>query len=313
MLYTRRRRTHQIFREFFRTKNSKKGEDYMLKEIMARKKQDITDSRATTGKKGEVKVDIPADMFVKCTDCGRSIYRKEMQSLHNSCPNCNKLFRLSAKARVDLVTDEGSFQELDIKVERKNPLNFPEYDAKLDKAEKASGLKEAVLCGECKIEGSRAIICVMDSHFMMGSMGSAVGEYLATAFEVATARRLPIVIFTASGGARMQEGIVSLMQMAKVSGALAAHSEEGLLYITVLTDPTTGGVTASFASLGDIILAEKGALIGFAGRRVIEQTIRQKLPSDFQSAEFLLEKGFVDAIVDRSNQKEVIGKILSMH
>lgn len=283
----------------------------MLKEIMERKKA-ATGAGVKSSKK-QAKGDIPADMFVKCGDCGKSIYRKEMQRLHNSCPNCGKLFRLAARARVALVTDEGSFQELDIKIDRRNPLNFPDYDAKLDKAEKASGLSEAVLCGECKIKGERTIICVMDSNFMMGSMGSAVGEYLATAFEIATDRGLPIVIFTASGGARMQEGIVSLMQMAKVSGALAAHSEAGLLYITVLTDPTTGGVTASFASLGDIILAEKGALIGFAGRRVIEQTIRQKLPADFQSAEFLLEKGFVDYIVDRTNQKEVIGKILALH
>jgi acetyl-CoA carboxylase carboxyl transferase subunit beta len=211
------------------------------------------------------------------------------------------------------VADVDTWEEFDYKIAKNNPLDFPNYEDKLQQNEEKSGLHEAVLCGRAKIDGSKCILCVMDSHFMMGSMGYYVGEALTRSIEKATKEKLPIVIFTCSGGARMQEGMVSLMQMAKVSGALAKHSDAGLLYITVLTDPTTGGVTASFASLGDIILAERGALIGFAGRRVIEQTMRQKLPSDFQTAEFLLEKGFVDMIIDRQNGKQVIGKILGMH
>ena len=198
-------------------------------------------------------------------------------------------------------------------MESKNPMDFPGYEETIKKNKERSGLEEAVVTGECKIRGNDAIIAVMDSNFMMGSMGTIVGEKLTLAIETATKKNLPIIIFTASGGARMQEGILSLMQMAKVSSALSKHDENGGLYITVLTDPTTGGVTASFASLGDIILAEPKALIGFAGRRVIEGTIKEKLPDDFQSAEFLLEKGFVDKIVNREELRKTLGLLLKLH
>lgn len=195
----------------------------------------------------------------------------------------------------------------------KNPMDFPNYEEKLKVNEEKSGNFEAVVTGECEIGGNRTIIAVMDSNFLMGSMGTVVGEKITLAIEEATKRKLPIIIFTASGGARMQEGIFSLMQMAKISSALAKHSEEGLLYITVLTDPTTGGVTASFAMLGDIILAEPNALIGFAGRRVIEGTIKEKLPENFQSAEFLLENGFIDNIIKREDLKKALSTLLKFH
>ncbi len=194
-----------------------------------------------------------------------------------------------------------------------NPLNYPDYENKIQTMKEKTGLNDAVITGICKIGGFDSVLCVMDSTFIMGSMGSVVGEKITRAFEYAAENKLPIVIFTTSGGARMQEGIVSLMQMAKVSAAVAKHSDAGLLYVTVLTDPTTGGVTASFAMLGDIILAEPKTLIGFAGRRVIEQTIKQKLPEEFQTAEFLLEHGFVDKIVERENMKNVLTEILRLH
>ena len=275
--------------------------------------QDIMQQKKKISPKSKKGADIPSDLFVKCPKCKKSVYKKEVKTNHKTCPFCGHLFRLSAQQRIDLICDENSWHPLDLKIVQANPLDFPEYDKKLEKSEKLSGLKEAVICGIAKIGGEKTYLCIMDSKFMMGSMGSVVGELLTQAIEQATADTLPIVIYTASGGARMQEGIISLMQMAKVSGALAKHSEAGLLYITVITDPTTGGVTASFASLGDIILAEKGALIGFAGRRVIEQTIRQNLPENFQTAEFLLEKGFIDHIVDRKKQKDILAKLLMMH
>ena len=277
----------------------------LLSDIMQQKKKILP--------KSEQGADIPSDLFEKCPKCKKSVYKKEVEAANQTCPSCGHLFRLSALERIDLICDKNSWQPLDIKVPKGDPLSFPDYDKKLAKSEKASGLKEAVLCGTAKIGGQNTYLCIMDPKFMMGSMGSAVGELLTSAIEQATENRMPIIIYTASGGARMQEGIISLMQMVKTSGALAKHSEAGLLYITVLTDPTTGGVTASFASLGDIILAEKGALIGFAGRRVIEQTIRQNLPENFQTAEFLLEKGFVDLLVDRKDQKEILSKLLAMH
>lgn len=221
--------------------------------------------------------------------------------------------RMGARDRIDSIIDQGSFVEYDVGLHTKDILNFPDYTEKIEKAMENSKETEAVVTGEGKIAGEDCIICVMDSNFMMGSMGSVVGEKITRAIERAIEKRLPIIIFTASGGARMQEGIVSLMQMAKTSAALGRLNEEGLLCISVLTDPTTGGVTASFAMLGDIIIAEPNALIGFAGPRVIEQTIRQKLPEGFQRAEFLLEKGFVDKIVHRRNMKVVLSKILKIH
>jgi len=201
------------------------------------------------------------------------------------------------------------FQEIKVT----NPLEFPGYEEKLKKAEQKSDLDEGVLCGVGNINSKKVATAIMDSNFMMGSMGSAVGERITRIIEYATQNKLPLIIFTASGGARMQEGIISLMQMAKTSAAIAKHDEAGLLYISVITNPTTGGVTASFAMLGDIIISEPGAILGFAGRRVIENTINQKLPEDFQSAEFMLEKGFVDDIVDRKNLKNYLSRVLKLH
>ncbi len=255
---------------------------------------------------------VPDGMWVKCPNCGKMIYKKEIPKLR-ICPDCGGYFRLKARCRIDFIADEETFVEFNSDMLSKNPLNYPDYEEKIKKMREKTGINEAVIAGKCKIGGIEAVLCAMDSGFIMGSMGSVVGEKITRAFEYATENELPVVIFTASGGARMQEGIISLMQMAKVSAAAARHAEKGLLYISVLTDPTTGGVTASFGMLGDIILSEPKALIGFAGRRVIEQTIKQKLPDEFQTAEFLLEHGFVDKIVERENLKEVISKILYIH
>lgn len=261
----------------------------------------------------EQKPNIPNGMWVKCEACGSAVYKKDLDEALMVCKCCNMHFRMNARERIDLVIDENTFTEFDETMTSMNPLNYPNYEQKLSSMKEQTGLNEAVITGQGKIEGIDTVIAVMDSRFMMASMGSVVGEKITRAVEKATESRLPIVIFTASGGARMQEGIVSLMQMAKVSAALARHDEAGLLYVTVLTDPTTGGVTASFAMLGDIILAEPKALIGFAGKRVIEQTIKQKLPDEFQKSEFLLEHGFIDKIVERKDLKQVLGNILSMH
>lgn len=221
--------------------------------------------------------------------------------------------RIAARNRVNSIIDKGTFGEYDTNLKTINELGFPGYMEKIKTATENSNEKEAVITGEGKIMGRDCIICVMEPDFMMGSMGSVVGEKITRAIEKAIEKRFPVIIFTASGGARMQEGILSLMQMAKISAALGRLGEEGLLYISVLTDPTTGGVTASFAMLGDIIIAEPGALIGFAGPRVIEQTIKQRLPEGFQRAEFLQKKGFVDMIVHRKNMKAVLSRILKIH
>ena len=255
---------------------------------------------------------IPDGMWVKCPKCGKIIYQEDLNENFKVCSSCHAHLRLSAKERIEMIIDEGTFQELYPNMKSVNPLEFSGYDEKIIKEQEKTGLNDAVVTGTGKINGNETVIAVMDSNFMMASMGSVVGEKITGAVETATKNRLPIIIFTASGGARMQEGMFSLMQMAKTSSAIAKHNEEGLLYITVLTDPTTGGVTASFAMLGDIILAEPHALVGFAGRRVIEQTIKQKLPEEFQSAEFLLKHGFIDKIVERSKLKEVLGKLLAV-
>ena len=255
---------------------------------------------------------IPDGMWVKCRHCQKLIYKKEMDQ-YQICPKCGGHFRIGALDRIAITCDEGSFVEYDASMESKNPMNYPSYEKVLDKAREKSGTKEGIICGRCKIDGYDAVIAVMDSNFMMGSMGSVVGEKITRAIEHATEMKLPIVIFTTSGGARMQEGIISLMQMAKTSAALRRHSEAGLLYITVITDPTTGGVSASFANLGDIILAEPKAVIGFAGRRVIEGTINEKLPDDFQTSEFQLEHGFIDKIVDRREIKSTLSKLFKLH
>jgi acetyl-CoA carboxylase carboxyl transferase subunit beta len=256
---------------------------------------------------------VPDGTWIKCNKCGKILYKKSLEENLNICANCNYYFRLGSYERLSQICDKESFKELNKNMKLKNPMNFPNYEEKLKANKEKSGTNEAVVTGECEIGGIKTIIAVMDSNFLMGSMGTVVGEKITLAIEEATKRRLPIIIFTASGGARMQEGILSLMQMAKISSALAKHSEEGLLYITVLTDPTTGGVTASFAMLGDIILAEPNTLIGFAGRRVIEGTIKQKLPEDFQSAEFLLEHGFIDNIIKRENLKVALKDLLEFH
>lgn len=256
---------------------------------------------------------VPDGMWCKCSKCGKIIYKKDMIANYMSCIECNTNFRVNCRERINLTMDKDSFVELFKGIKSKNPLEYPGYEDKIEKLMDKTGIEEAVLTGGGKINGIKTIIAVMDSTFIMGSMGSVVGEKITRAIEYATKYSLPIIIFTASGGARMQEGIYSLMQMAKVSAALAKHNEAGLLYITVLTDPTTGGVTASFAMLGDIILSEPGALIGFAGKRVIEQTIKQELPKEFQTAEFLLEKGFIDKIVPRKEMKNTLGKLLELH
>lgn len=256
---------------------------------------------------------IPDGLWVKCEGCGKVLYRSDLEDNKKVCIYCNYHFRLTARERIDQVVDKGTFVEINKNLNSCNPLDFDGYEEKLTKQKKATELEEAIVTGYGKINGNPSVIAVMDSRFFMGSMGSVVGEKVTRAVELATEKSLPIIIFTCSGGARMQEGIFSLMQMAKTSSAIAAHNKKNLLYVTVLTDPTTGGVTASFAMLGDIILSEPNALIGFAGRRVIEQTIKESLPEDFQRAEFLQKKGFVDKIVKRSELKETLELILKFH
>lgn len=256
---------------------------------------------------------IPEGLWRKCNKCGQPIYVEDVVNNYYVCPKCSGYFRVHAYRRIEMIADEGSFEEWNQDMPVSNPLEFPGYEKKLQAAREKSRLNEAVVTGKCTVDGSPAVIGVCDARFIMSSMGHVVGEKITDAVERATKEQLPVVLFACSGGARMQEGIVSLMQMAKTSAALKRHHEAGQLFISVLTDPTTGGVTASFAMLGDIILAEPGALIGFAGPRVIEQTIGQKLPEGFQRSEFLLDHGFVDKIVERRDQKKVIGQILFMH
>ena len=256
---------------------------------------------------------IPDELWVKCPVCKNVMLSSDLEENYKVCMKCGYHFRIPARQRIGMTVDEGTFQEFDADMMSSNIIDFPEYTRKLKNAKINSGENESVITGICEIGGQKTVIAVMNSQFMMGSMGTVTGEKITRAFEYASENRLPVVIFTVSGGARMQEGILSLMQMAKTSGAVKLHSDKGLLYITVLTDPTTGGVTASFAMEGDIILSEPHALIGFAGPRVIEQTIRQKLPKDFQSAEFLLEKGFVDAVVERKDMKDTLAKLLKLH
>ena len=258
-------------------------------------------------------VRVPKNMLFKCPRCLNVIMTEELEKNLKVCPECGYHARISAPERIKLIADKESFKEFDADMVSANPIDFPDYEAKQKALRDSTGLRDAVVTGECTIRGERCVIGVMDSRYMMASMGSVVGEKITRAFEFATENKLPVIMFTASGGARMQEGIVSLMQMAKTSGAVARHSDAGLLYITVMTDPTTGGVTASFASLGDIIIAEPKVLIGFAGRRVIEGTIKQRLPDDFQSAEFMLEHGFADMIVERKSMRRTIAHILKLH
>ncbi len=253
------------------------------------------------------------EIAVACPSCKALLISAELQNRDYVCIKCGYHFKIRARQRIAMVVDKSSFEELDAGLRSGNPIHFPDYLRKLNAAQLESAEAEAVICGLARIGGYPTAIFAMEPFFMMGSMGTVVGEKITRLFETATRQGLPVVGFTVSGGARMQEGILSLMQMAKTSGAVKLHSDAGLLYITVLTDPTTGGVTASFAMEGDIILAEPGALIGFAGPRVIEQTIRQKLPEGFQRAEFLLEKGFVDEVVHRRNLRLCLTRLLMLH
>ncbi len=259
------------------------------------------------------KTDIPKGLLFKCPRCANNTFMEDFTANSKVCPHCNYHSRLTARERIGITVDKGSLTELDKDMISKNPIDFPNYDEKQAALREKTGLKDAVITGTATIRGEKIVTIVMDSNYMMASMGSVVGEKISRAFEYATEHRLPVIAFTASGGARMQEGIVSLMQMAKTAGAVGKHNEAGLLYITVMTDPTTGGVTASFASLGDIIIAEPKVLIGFAGRRVIEGTIKQRLPDDFQSAEFMLEHGFVDMIIERKKMRRTLAHILKLH
>jgi acetyl-CoA carboxylase carboxyl transferase beta subunit len=287
-------------------RNPFKPKQYATTNIYRAKPQDIV-------RVDEEKPNVPEGIMTKCPKCGKVIYTKLLNRNYKCCDECGYHFKLSATERIAMLVDDGVFQEFDADMVSNDPLSFPGYDEKLQRTRSQTGLSDGIVTGRGKLQGQTAMLAFMDPAFFMGSMGTTIGEKLTRLFEQATKEALPVIVYTASGGARMQEGIFSLMQMAKVSGAVARHSEAGLLYITVLTDPTTGGVTASFAMLGDIILAEPGALIGFAGPRVIEQTIGQKLPEGFQRAEFLLEHGFVDQIVPRETQKQTLSKLLKIH
>ncbi len=256
---------------------------------------------------------VPEGLLRRCNKCGAAIIAEDVKQGYYICPKCGGYFRVHARRRIQMIVDAGTFEEWDENLKGQNPMDYKGYEEKLQNVQEKTGLREAVVTGRGKIEGNDVVLGVCDGRFLMASMGWAVGEKITRAVERATKEQLPVILFACSGGARMQEGITSLMQMAKTSAALKRHSDAGLLYISVLTDPTTGGVTASFAMLGDIILAEPGALIGFAGPRVIEQTIGQKLPKGFQSSEFLLEHGFIDRIIGREEMREELSQLIKQH
>ncbi len=261
----------------------------------------------------QAKQDVPEGIVLKCPSCKKIMYTKELNKNLKVCMNCSYHYQMNAKERIASLFDENSFTEYDKEMISENPLNFPDYEEKLEKDRQKTKQNEAVVTGEGTINGFRTSVAIMDASFRMGSMGSVVGEKITRAIETANQKGLPIIIFTASGGARMQEGVLSLMQMAKTSSALKMFSDNGGLIISVMTHPTTGGVSASFASLGDYNFAEPGALIGFAGRRIIEQTIREELPEDFQTAEFLLKHGQLDEVINRHDLKDTLGNILDIH
>ena len=271
----------------------------------------INPNRSTVNQP-QIKPEVPDELFSQCPGCKYTIYQKDLGS-ERICPHCGYTFRISAQERLALTIDMGTFLEMFKGIETQDPLNFPGYRKKLTLMREKTGLDEAVVTGTALIKGEKVALGIMDSNFIMASMGTVVGEKITRLFEYATAEKLPVVLFTASGGARMQEGIMSLMQMAKISATVKRHSNAGLFYLTILTDPTTGGVTASFAMEGDIILAEPQSLVGFAGRRVIENTVREDLPEDFQKAEFLLEHGFVDAIIKRLELPDTIARLVRLH
>lgn len=269
--------------------------------------------REPSAKNKTSNIDIPVGKWLKCDSCKEIVYKETIRDNLNICPNCGHYFRMHINKRLELILDTDSYKAFDLNIETTNPLELEDYPKKISALKEKTGLPEAVTAGIGKINNEEVVICVMDSGFLMGSMGVVVGEKITYAIEKATEKKLPLIIFSVSGGARMQEGIMSLMQMAKTTSALTKLDEVGGLYISVLTDPTYGGVTASFASLGDIVLAEPGAMIGFAGPRVIEQTIGEALPEGFQTAEFLLEHGFIDKIVERKDLKETLYKLIKFH
>lgn len=270
-------------------------------------------NRQKTLKQLKVVANIPNDLYKKCSNCDKNVQKEDLELNLFVCPYCDDHARLCATARLNQIVDQGSFEEWLASSQSQNPLEMPEYSDKLIEIKQLTKMNEAVLTGIGRINGHQYAIAIMDSYFMMGSMGTVVGEKITALVELATERKLPLLIFSTSGGARMQEGVLSLMQMAKTSAAIGRHHQAGLLYISVLTHPTTGGVSASFASLGDITLSEPGALIGFAGPRVIKQTINQDLPKGFQRSEFLLEKGFIDQVVRREHLKETLIKLSKLH
>lgn len=273
----------------------------------------IKKREAATAKNKKAKIDIPIGKWLKCDNCKEIVYKETVRDNMNICPNCGHYFRMHIGKRLELIIDDGTYERFDLNIDTTNPLDLEDYTKKIKGLREKTGLEEAVSCGTGNINGEKVVICVMDSGFLMGSMGIVVGEKITYAIEQAVEQKLPLIIFSVSGGARMQEGIISLMQMAKTTAALTKLDEAGQLYISVLTDPTYGGVTASFASLGDIILAEPHAMIGFAGQRVIEQTIGESLPEGFQTAEFLLEHGFIDKIVERKDLKDTIYDLIQFH
>ena len=286
----------------------------MIENLFKERKEKIRSFQQLIGKKKKLEnKEAPDGLYTSCVDCQEMFLTKTLRENQYVCPRCGYHFKIGAYTRLNMVFDQGKYKELFKGMKLADPLHFPGYQEKLEKLQKKTDLEEAVVVGDGKINQVKTVVVAMDTRFLMGSMGSVVGEKITRLVEKAIQEKLPVILFCVSGGARMQEGIISLMQMAKTSSAIAKLDEAGLLYVSVLTDPTTGGVTASFASLGDIILAEPGALIGFAGPRVIEQTIKQKLPKGFQSAEFLLKHGFIDKIVERKNMKNTLYNIVKMH
>ena len=286
-----------------------------MKNLLEQRKSRLEEFNRVVGRKSVAykPFDIPNHVFSQCENCQSVIYKHDLESNLDVCPFCGHHFKIGAHKRLDVTVDKDSFKELFEKIVSTNPLDMPAYEEKLTAGKQLSKLKEAVLTGEATIEGKRIAIGILDSNFMMGSMGSAVGEKVTRLIEHATKERLPLVIFSASGGARMQESILSLMQMAKTSAALNKHDAAGLLYISVLTNPTTGGVAASFASLGDINIAERSSVIGFAGARVIKQTIGQDLPPGFQTSHFQLTHGQVDMVVKRQKMRMILSNLIALH
>ena len=269
--------------------------------------------REPTAKKNINRVDIQVGKWVKCTKCKEILYKEDVKNNLNICPNCGAYFRMHINRRLESIIDEGTYKRFDLNIDNVNPLGLEDYEQKIKKLRQKTDLEEAVSCGTGKIEGEDVVICIMDSGFLMGSMGTVVGEKITYAVEKSIELKYPLIIFTVSGGARMQEGIMSLMQMAKTTSAISKLNKAGGLYISVLTDPTYGGVSASFATIADIVLSEPGAMIGFAGQRVIEQTIGESLPEGFQTAEFLLEHGFIDKIVERRELKHTLKRLIDLN